>query len=255
MTAAQQLPPTYRLAAYDEIDSTNEEAKRLAIAGAPSGTVVWAKAQSGGKGRQGRPWVSQPGNLYCSLILEVEEIGLAARLGFAVALAVADTVTRFLPGSSLFCKWPNDVLLEGRKISGILLEAVPDTGLSAIVIGCGINAAHHPEETAFPATSLGSYGEAPDVGRLLETYIGELDRWLSVEREQGFGAVRTAWLERAHRPGDRLTVRSSYGDIPGNFVDLAPDGALILDVDGVPRSFTAGDVFFPASNVTEGAAG
>ncbi|HEY0521750.1 MAG TPA: biotin--[acetyl-CoA-carboxylase] ligase, partial [Stellaceae bacterium] len=121
-----RLPPSFRLLSYDRLGSTNDEAKRLARDdGAAHGTVVWALEQTQGHGRTGRVWASPPGNLYCSTVLRPDcPAARAAEIGFVAALAVGDALTPLLPGSArLGYKWPNDVLVGGRKVSGILAEA------------------------------------------------------------------------------------------------------------------------------------
>src|SRR5437588_611372 len=141
MTAGVVLPPAYGLVALDSIGSTNEEAKRLARAGAADKTLVWARTQTAGRGRGGRSWVSPAGNLYLSLILrETCPPARAAELGFAAAVALAAALDRLAPGLDLAFKWPNDVLLGGRKLAGILIEA--ESAAAAVdwlVLGLGVN--------------------------------------------------------------------------------------------------------------------
>ena len=125
-TQRPALPPGFRLAALETVDSTNAEALRRAEAGAPDGTFVWARRQEAGRGRQAKPWSSPAGNLYTSLLLRPAcAPARAAELSFVAAVAVADTVADLLgpAGPAVSCKWPNDVLVDGAKISGILLES------------------------------------------------------------------------------------------------------------------------------------
>jgi BirA family biotin operon repressor/biotin-[acetyl-CoA-carboxylase] ligase len=146
---APRLPPFFRLLRFETIGSTMTEAKRLAGEGAAEGTLVWAGEQTEGRGRRGRPWVSVPGNLYMSLVLRPGgAAAAAAQLGFAAALAVGEAALRLLPGEARIShKWPNDVLVDGRKLSGILLEsaAAADGGLAWLVMGIGVNVASHPD--------------------------------------------------------------------------------------------------------------
>ena len=121
MTAAPVLPDGWSLVALDSVGSTNDEAARLADAGAREGTVVWAREQTGGRGRRGRHWVSPVGNLYSSTVLRPDCVAQrAAELGFAAALAVSDIVPT---GREVRVKWPNDVMVDGGKVAGILLES------------------------------------------------------------------------------------------------------------------------------------
>ncbi|MFP6760252.1 MAG: biotin--[acetyl-CoA-carboxylase] ligase, partial [Rhodospirillales bacterium] len=151
------LPPGISLISHETVTSTNYEAKLLANDDAPEGTVVWAKAQTHGKGRMNRNWVSKPGNLYSSIILRPStSLTQATQIAFLPALALGELLARFVPVSSYSFKWPNDVLLNKKKFSGTLLESGDwSTNESKwLVIGCGVNLAHSPTETRFPATSI-----------------------------------------------------------------------------------------------------
>src|SRR5581483_4174921 len=123
--AKPNLLNDYHLLSYDELDSTNEEARRIAEGGGSHGAVVWAKRQTAGRGRMGRLWVSAEGNLFCSVLLAPKcNVDLAAQLSFVAAVAVAETLESIIPdGDAVNCKWPNDILLGSRKIGGILLES------------------------------------------------------------------------------------------------------------------------------------
>lgn len=251
MDARVTLPAGYRLAAHDSLDSTNDEAKRLAAAGAADGTVVWALRQTAGRGRQGRRWASPPGNLYCSLVLRPDEApAIAAQLAFVAALALGDAIDGLLrDGVEMRYKWPNDVLLDGRKTAGILLESagVSATGLDWLVLGCGLNIASCPEVTeGFPATSLaeaGARGVLP--GEMLARFVAGFDVWRGRWRAGGLDAVREAWLARAARLGEEIVVRMPENRLEGRFAGLDATGALIIDLPGGGRrTVTAGDVFF-----------
>jgi BirA family biotin operon repressor/biotin-[acetyl-CoA-carboxylase] ligase len=242
------LPRGYRLLCYDAVDSSNDEAKRLARNGAVEGTVVWAREQTAGRGRRGRLWVSPPGNLYASLILRpLESPARAAQLGFATALALGEALGALLPAAvDLRCKWPNDVLVNGRKLAGILLESeTAGAGvLDFLVIGVGVNLASSPPEVEFPATSVAAEGVAiPAPGEVLAGFIHRFDRWLRRWRAQGFAAVRAAWLQRAMPLGGDMVVRLDGATLRGRFRDIDADGALMLDDGGVGRRVAAGEVF------------
>ena len=242
------LPDGFHLAAYDDIDSTNDEARRLAAGGPPPfGLVVIAARQLQGKGRQGRRWVSERGNLYSSVVLRADtDPAISAQLGFVVTLAVRDTLERVSgPFHKVRCKWPNDVLFNGKKIVGILLEylAGAEAGTGAVIAGCGINIAHHPEDTERPATSLAAEGVVLRIEDVAAGYLAALSDWHSTWLADGFEPARQAWLNAGHAPGDPLEVRSGDTNVTGTFVDLDPDGALVLDVAGERRRFAAGDVY------------
>lgn len=248
-----RLPPGFHLKAFDLVGSTNDEAKALARAGAAEGTLVWAKRQESGRGRRGRAWTSPEGNLYSSLVLRPDRPpGEAAQVSFVAALAIADTAAEMLPDgdAEVRCKWPNDVLIRGRKLSGILLESEPAANGSVgwLVLGVGINLRHFPETADYGATSLIAEG-APSLapGALLEIYATHIARWYAVWRAGGFGPIRQAWLARARGLGQPIVVRLSDRTLHGTFADLDSDGVLLLDPQdgGARMRIAAGDVFFP----------
>lgn len=251
------LPQGYTLRAFAELDSTNEEARRLGDGDVPGPVWITAERQTAGRGRRGRAWVSPAGNLMATLFLR-PQVGArkAAELSFVAAVAVHDAVDALLPPPlrpGLKLKWPNDVLHEGRKLAGILLESsgVAGGGLAWLAIGIGINLAHHPEMVEFPATSLAALGlrdVTPE--NALEHLAAAFDRRIRQWREvQGFAAIRDAWLARAAGLGGPITVRLADETFDGVFVGLAPDGVLEVRVaSGEMRKIAAGDVFFrPAS--------
>lgn len=242
------LPGFFRLHGFDALDSTNEEAKRQAAAGAPAGTLISARTQQAGRGRRGRSWVSVPGNLYMSILLRPERSAAAsAQLGFASALAVGEAVLPLLPPAvALAYKWPNDVLLDGRKISGILLEsqAAGEGRIDWLVLGIGVNIASFPETSEFPATSLVAVGaSAVAVGTLLEAVAGRFHFWYERWLDHGFAPLRQAWLAWAHGLGQPIRVRLPQGESEGIFTGLDNEGALLLDIGTARRRITAGEVF------------
>jgi BirA family biotin operon repressor/biotin-[acetyl-CoA-carboxylase] ligase len=240
VSPALVLPPAYRLVALDKIDSTNEEAKRLARGGADHLTLVWAQAQSAGKGRGGRTWSSPVGNLYASLVLRPRyPAARAAELGFVTAIALGAAL-----GGKPAYKWPNDVLLDGRKLAGILLEteSAAAGALDWLVLGFGVNVVSFPPDSQFPATSLKAAGMAVTAAALLESFAGHFLDWLDRWQSEGFAPVRQAWLARAKGIGDEINVRLPNATLRGTFMDLDGDGALLLGPDR--RRITAGDVFF-----------
>ncbi|MGQ9365196.1 biotin--[acetyl-CoA-carboxylase] ligase [Azospirillum sp. ST 5-10] len=247
-----RLPPGFRVVAYDAVGSTNDVARDLARSGCPERTVVWARRQTAGRGRRGRAWSSVEGNLYLSTILRPPvAVAEAAQLSFVAALAIAETASSFLPpDAAVRCKWPNDVLVGGRKLSGILLEceATADGGLAWMVLGVGVNLRHAPADAEYPATSLAAEGAVgAEPAAAAERFIAALARWLDRWRGEGFAAVRAAWLGRAAGVGGPVVVRLADRTLHGTFADLDSDGVLLLDrQDGGGRQrIAAGDVFFP----------
>ena len=225
---------------YSELPSTNDEALQLAAAGAVHGTAVHALRQGAGRGRLGRPWSSPPGNLYVSVVLRPPPpMARQAELGFVAALAVLDCADATLPASVRpSVKWPNDVLLHGAKLAGILLEG---DGNGAIIAGFGVNVASAPAGLRYPSTALALYGPAT-VDGTLAALLTALDRWWEIWLQQGFPPIRTAWLARAPRLGHAIDVQQGDTRLHGRFAGLGEDGALLLDTTHGPRRIVAGEV-------------
>lgn len=237
MTIAAALPPGFRRIAFDRVASTNDEARRLAEAGAAEGLVVTGAIQTAGRGRQGRSWVSPEGNLYASFLLRPRvKPAQAGEFGFGAAVAVAETVERLAHGVDSKCKWPNDVLVQGKKMAGILLESrgTPDT-LDWLIAGIGINLAAAPEKTAWPAASVAALGGDPAVERALETLAARLDHWYRHWLTEGFAPLRQAWLARAHALGETIRISRNGDERAGRFAGLDPSGALVLELAGGGR--------------------
>lgn len=239
-------PAGYDRLILDRTDSTNQEARRRAPAPAP----LWiaAREQTEGRGRQGRGWASPRGNLSATLLTGRDETpGELARLSFHASLAVADLLTRFAPEAEIATKWPNDALLNGRKVAGILLENFgPGGGHKAnLAIGIGINLAHHPEpaESRWPPTSLAAEtGAAPDFDEALTVLATRLDHWLAIP---DFETIRAEWLSRATRLGQPIEARLADQTLSGIFEDVDAEGALVLRTPAGPRRIAAADIHFP----------
>jgi BirA family biotin operon repressor/biotin-[acetyl-CoA-carboxylase] ligase len=242
------LPAPFRLIGLDSVGSTNDEARRLADGGeALDFLVVTAATQTAGRGRRGRTWQSPPGNLHASVLLRrTASLADCAQLGFVCALAVAEGLETLAPHADVRCKWPNDVLLDGAKIAGLLLESAGDW----LVLGFGVNIAHAPPpgEALYAATALAEAGYGGDVAQVLGAICARLGPWVGIWRDLGFDPVRGAWLGRAKGLGEPAIVRLEAETLSGSFKGLDRDGALILDQPGRgERRILAGDVFFPGS--------
>ncbi|SLN53666.1 biotin--[acetyl-CoA-carboxylase] ligase [Oceanibacterium hippocampi] len=256
--AGLALPSFYDCRYVDEVESTQDEVRKAAEAGAPEGLIVRAGSQRAGVGRRARSWTSPPGNLYCSLLLRPAVAPLAAaQLSFAVALAIAGAVERHLPDSvRVSCKWPNDVLVDGRKIAGILLESRTGQGglVDWLIPGTGINIDSHPDIAAnVLPTSIRAAGGAGTPASLLAAYAEALLPLYRGFLADGFGPLREAWLKRADGLGQPLVARLPNTSIEGVFEDLDDAGGLVLGCPGgVRRVINAGEVFRPA--IAEGEA-
>jgi BirA family biotin operon repressor/biotin-[acetyl-CoA-carboxylase] ligase len=222
------------------IGSTNDEARRLAAAGAPHGTVVHADEQSSARGRLARSWFSPPGNLYISILLRTGQLpSRTAELSFVTALAVADTVDALLPQTTrATLKWPNDVLVNGAKIAGILLEQVDD----ATIIGIGLNVLQAPTNIAYEATTIAACGGIASVDRAREILLDRLGRHLEVWSRDGFAPVRDQWLQRSYPLGAAIRASSGGERIAGEFAGMDEDGALLLDTPSGRQRIVAGDI-------------
>ena len=247
----QDLPAFYRQIALGEVTSTNDEAIRHAAAGAREGTLITASNQTAGRGRRGRQWQSPVGNLYLSLILRPDDpLAEAVTVGFAGVLAVADTTETILGGDAdIALKWPNDVLIRGGKVSGLMVENTGKEGGGALVLGVGINVSCHPTDTPYPATDLFTEGarEATVSGVLGAFCSHFLYRYRQWGRD-GFTPLRAVWLKRAKGLGETLSIEIEGRRFDGIFDGIDEYGALCLDLgSGVIKKITAGDVFFSAT--------
>ncbi|HWP27818.1 MAG TPA: biotin--[acetyl-CoA-carboxylase] ligase [Xanthobacteraceae bacterium] len=243
---------------YDTIGSTNAEALALARAGEKGPLWVKAARQTAGRGRRGRTWVSERGNLYATLLLsDPAPPHRAAELSFVAALAVFDAVVALAPqlAPRLALKWPNDVLCSGKKFCGILLEGEGP----AVAIGIGVNCIHHPEQTLRPATDLTAVGASISAERLFpvlsEAMMQRIAQW---NRGAGFDAIRADWLARTADLGEVIRVHMPDVEITGRFEGIEAGGRLIVRLsDGRSTVIAVGDVltFSGARRPARGAEG
>jgi BirA family biotin operon repressor/biotin-[acetyl-CoA-carboxylase] ligase len=252
----------YRLASYDTIGSTSTDALERAKAGDPGRLWVVAREQTAGHGRRGRAWQTPSGNLAASLLLVLPVAqARTATLGFAAGLALEQAVRAAAPeiavrvaldemesaAARLRLKWPNDVLVDGAKVAGILLEAVTrEDGLTSVVIGIGVNVAHAPEGVPYKVASLASCGAETVPERLFEALS---DAWVAQERAwdegRGFPTIRSRWLESAAGLGAPMAVKLGEEVLRGTFETIDEDGMLVMRAaDGATRRIAAGDVHF-----------
>lgn len=235
---------------YPEVASTNDLARQRAERGAEEGLVILADRQVAGRGRHGRAWDSPLGNLYASVLLRPRApLASSATLSLVAALAVIEALDPFVGDRSrLRAKWPNDVLLDGNKTAGVLLEGADDgRGNTAwLVIGIGVNVARAPEALARGTTSVqAATGVAVTPRTVLDRLLDGLAHRYADWGERGFTALRAAWLARAHGVGSAVTLRLGDEAIQGRFADLGEDGSLLLENElGCLTRYTAGELFF-----------
>ncbi len=250
-SAVNALIDNYHLLSYEELDSTNSEAKRLAEGGASHGAFIWAKTQTQGRGRYSREWVSSEGNLFVSVLLSPEApLPEIHQLSFVASLAIVEALTPLIPqGEKLRCKWPNDLLLNGKKLGGILLESfetLEATGPKRwVVIGIGVNIDHCPEELENPATYLKEAGvEIISAKIVLSRFIHHFIECYGVWQEKGFTTIRKSWLKHCEGLGREVKVSLPQETIYGIFHALDAQGNLTLKLsNGKTRKIAAGDLY------------
>lgn len=244
-------PEGYSAIHLEDVGSTNADAFERAAKGAPSGQWVVARRQTAGRGRRGRVWTSETGNLYSSLILR-DPIA-EARLGelpLVVALAVHDAIASALPPfvrGDLAIKWPNDILYAGAKMCGILIEAATHAEGRVVVVGIGINCAHHPDGALYRATDLAEIGYPTEPEAMFALLAASMARRIAEWRSSDFSVIREAWLSRARGVGEAIVVRLPTSELTGIFTGLDADGRLLLRHEGGLDAISAGDVFFGRS--------
>jgi BirA family biotin operon repressor/biotin-[acetyl-CoA-carboxylase] ligase len=236
----------------DEIDSTNAEVRRRAEAGRTEPVWIVGLRQTAGRGRRGRAWETGDGNLAATLLLTIDKPPAeAAQVSFVAALAVADLLAAYVPERLVSLKWPNDPMVGGLKISGILIESgkSPDGGLW-LAVGIGVNLARKPIDSERPTTALPTWRAEPPPTPVeaIGVLAASFDRWLDVWLRLGFPAIADAWTAKAHGLGELCVARLGTETVEGIAEGLDGDGALRLRLaNGQLRRITAGDVFFGAS--------
>ena len=231
----------WRVRSFDLLDSTNDVAKEAAALGEAEGLVIVAARQKAGRGRRGRVWDSPEGNLYVSILLRpAADMRVWGQYGFLTALAIRDSIGHFLPSGFVTLKWPNDVLLNGKKMSGLLMEKEED----ALILGIGVNLAQHPTQTLYPCTSLKQEGASITPTDYLQVLLARCADWFERLEKEGWEALRHAWLTHAQKGS--LTVQQGMESLSGTFSGLDEVGNLRLALpDGTLRTIVTGDVFFP----------
>ena len=234
---------------YAELDSTNAEARRRAGAGEAGPVWITAERQTAGRGRRGRSWSSETGNLAATLLTSTDKPPAeAAQLSFVAALAAADLAETCVGAGAARLKWPNDVLVLGRKAVGILVESgsMPD-GRLWLAVGVGVNLAHAPTDLERPAAAFADHmsGPPPKPLEALNVLATRFEAWRGLWMTQGFVPIAAAWTARAHGLGEACEARLPNRTVTGIAEGLDADGALRLRLDGgAVERITAGDVFF-----------
>ena len=254
----------YRLEAHETVGSTNQLALERVRQGDPGRLWIVSKRQESGRGRRGRNWETPHGNLAATLALTgIGELKLAATLGFVAGLALSDALAAIVPDgkigigvdgggktrSRFELKWPNDVLADGAKLAGILLESAQlDGGRYALAIGIGVNVVAHPEGLPYPATSLAALGANVDAETL---FLALSDAWTANARDwdegRGLTRIRNNWLARAAGLGSDVAVRVDGNVVRGVFETIDEDCRFVIRMRGGELvRIAAGDVHFGA---------
>ncbi len=245
---------TVPVLAFDEIDSTNAEARRRAEAGETGPLWISAGVQTAGRGRRGRRWDTSRGNLAATLLIATDAgPAEAAQLSFVAAFAIRALAEHYAPASLVRFKWPNDVMVDGGKLSGILIESGRNAaGMLWLAIGMGVNLAHAPQDVDRPATSLAAHlkadvpappGPAEALTILSQAFVSHAAVWTRA----GFAPLRDEWLKGAGGIGQPCVARLDRETVEGVAEGMDGDGALLLRLpDRSLRRISAGDVFFPA---------
>ena len=243
----------WRLTVYPSLPSTSALCCARAADGEPEGLAVLALRQTAGRGSRGRTWSSPPGNLSLSVILRPDTpAAQAGQWALLAGVATADGLAGFLPdASALALKWPNDILLQGRKLGGILVESSAGEGgrIDWLVIGFGANLAAAPVLPDRPGVAaLAEAGAAPTPEAAAAAILDRLDHWRRVWRQDGFDAVRMAWMQFTQPIGTRLHLRLRHGDVQGQFAGLTDDGGLLLQTAEGLRAYATGEVLLGDAN-------
>ena len=272
MTAASRLDSAHRgwrIVRLGAVDSTNEEARRRALAGDTDRVWIVADEQTAGRGRRGRAWISPRGNLHASaLTIDPCPRALAAQLGFVAGVALARAVSD-LGATDVGLKWPNDLMSRGAKCAGVLIEGFGlGSGRTACVVGIGVNCAHAPEGLGYETSCLTrAGGQAVAPGELFERLIQRFDDALNEWRAgRAFDRIRAGWLDYAVGLGERIAIQNGAGQREGVFEGIDSAGRLLMhsehgldaveaaDVWILPRSGVLPRVVAPASLPPEGPA-
>jgi BirA family transcriptional regulator, biotin operon repressor / biotin---[acetyl-CoA-carboxylase] ligase len=237
----------WRVARLDSVGSTNDEARRRALAGDAGRLWIIAREQTEGRGRRGRTWASPPGNLYASaLLIAPSAVAIAAQIGFVAGVALRRAVGDLGASDEVRLKWPNDLVWRGAKLAGLLVEgvALPD-GRLACIVGIGVNCASAPTGLAYPVDALSNVlrrAISPDelFARLAFRFEESLLLW---RRGADFAALRAQWLGYAAGLGSPIKIAGAQGSREGIFETLDAHGRLVLRGAGGLETVEAGDLF------------
>ena len=231
---------------FDTLSSTMDEARTRALKGAAEDSVIVALQQSQGRGRRGRVWESLPGNLYFTYITYLDvSLSEAPQLSLVACVAVGEELRSLLPPTdALAYKWPNDLLLNEKKVGGLLLESVPIPGKNEIgyLIGCGLNLKNYPQQMRYPATSFQNEGVYLSLEEVLHRIVASFHRYIVLWRKEGFAPIQSLWMKEAANLEKKITLDLQGKTQTGTFKGIDGEGALILATPQGIVKVNAGEV-------------
>lgn len=226
---------------YQELESTNSLALQMIKNNSiHHNQIILADLQNSGRGRMGRNWASPQGNLYFSLVLKSQKsINQISQISFLAAVSAGLAIAEFGDEKKINYKWPNDILIDGKKTVGILLEKDADF----VVVGIGVNINSHPEQTSYPAYNLENSGFVVDKETLLKKFLDHFSDLYQKWQNFGFVPIRNLWLSKAYNLGKEINVNLPNESLKGVFKNLDADGNLILQIGDKARIIASGEVF------------
>ncbi len=240
----------WRLEIFETLASTSDTCIERAKSGAPEGLAILAHRQSAGRGSRGRHWQSPPGNLNLSILLRPGlPAAQASMFPLLTGIAVSDALCAFLPADTApMLKWPNDVLLNGAKLAGILIDAAPQgQNIDWLVLGIGINLVHAPEFPGRRTATLKGHGGEATPEAAAQMLLHYLAQWLATLRSEGASAILDAWQQRAHGIGTELALQGAGTQVRGRYAGLSPQGELLLNVENRIERFSTGEILLGSS--------
>jgi BirA family biotin operon repressor/biotin-[acetyl-CoA-carboxylase] ligase len=233
---------------FDSLPSTMDEARKYAMNGAQEGTVIIAREQSDGRGMRGRVWESSKGNLFLTYITYLPvTLAKAPQMSFVACVAVGEALLPLLPPiNSLSYKWPNDILLNHKKVGGLLLESVviPNKTGVCCLIGCGLNITSLPQKVQYPATSLHDEGIFLSFEDVLTAVVSSFEQYITLWKMKGFSAIHGLWMEGAANLGKKITIDLQGKAYEGLFKGIDQEGTALLHTSDGLIKFTAGEVLW-----------
>jgi len=231
---------------FPELESSNKTAFEMAQSKKLfDSEIILADSQSAGKGRESRVWTSPVGNLYFSLILQPKiSAQKISQISFVAITALRLMVEGLLANQKVQNKWPNDLLIDGKKVAGLLLESkISGQNCEFVILGIGLNIASNPDSTIFPANNLKEFGIELIAQDALKKFLNEFEKIYENWLNYGFAGVRKLWLQKSYRLGEEISVKNNGEEISGVFADLDEEGNLILQMKEGKKTILAADIF------------